>query len=97
VASHTPRFPISATKLAEQRSERSYSQGSSPISRLSVSSVLLAVCPVLLLVGIRGGEFSLLRLLRLSACWCLHRAARREVLGAYKEPKAMRFAVRPNG
>jgi hypothetical protein len=63
----------------------------------SVSSVLLAVCPVLLLVGIRGGEFSLLRLLRLSACWCLHRAARREVLGAYKEPKAMRFAVQPNG
>jgi hypothetical protein len=34
VASHTPRFPISATKLAEQHSERGYSEASSPISRL---------------------------------------------------------------
>jgi hypothetical protein len=70
VASHTPRFPILATKLAEQRSERGYSQGSSPISRLSVSSVLLAVCPVLLLVGIRGGDFSLLRLLKPCGLLC---------------------------
>jgi len=96
VATHTPRFPISATKLAQQRSERVYSEASSPISRLAVSSVLLAVCPVVLLVGIRGGDFSLLRLLRLFACFGAYTEPQK-VLGAYKEPKAMRFAVQPNG
>jgi hypothetical protein len=60
LATHTPLFPISATKLAEQRSERGYLETSRAPFAGSVSSVLLALCPVLLLVvRMRGGAFSL--------------------------------------
>jgi hypothetical protein len=43
---------------SQQRSENGYSETSSPVSRLG-SSPFGTVCPVLLLVRMRGDDFSL--------------------------------------
>jgi hypothetical protein len=54
------------------------------------------VCPVVLLVGMRGGDFGPLRLRRVFA-GRLQAIDPQEVLRASEGPKAMRLAARPNG
>ncbi len=92
---YTARFPMSAKKLAEQRSERGYSEASSPISRVGscpFGTVSRSPTP-------RAHERRRFQPVKASESFCglVAYTDPQKLLGASKEPKAMLFAVQPNG
>jgi hypothetical protein len=94
VAGHPRFFPMAATKLAEQRSERCYSQTSSPISRVgSCPFGTISHSPT------RAPQKRRFQPVKASESFCVLVAYTdpQKVIGASEEPKAMRFAVQPNG
>src|ERR687897_3773507 len=93
---HTPLCDVGDQAPSSAPKAATLSETTSPIPG-ALSSVLLAPCPVLMLLSIRGGDLSPLKA---SESLCVSRSSapsREKYSLASKEPEAMRFAVQSNG
>jgi hypothetical protein len=89
---------MSAKKLAQQSATKGLLRRLLARFAGSVSSVLLAQSLILLLVvRLRGGDFRVWEKASKSFWVLVAYTEGQKVLGGSNEPKAMRFAVQPNG